>query len=158
MEVITQKHKYHIILSTYGGTDLANNRYGFRYDLSKFFNQLPNLKQGQRIKLAGYYFHFGSSVGSIDTLNVELLGFTQDKNRSFYSVNRPSNTIMTIGNNEGTNSFNVYREDPHEVEGVFDNSYQVEVYFIDAAGNYINWSPSTNDYQLNLILEWESKL
>lgn len=142
-----------LILNDLGGAKSTASPYDVEYNLSNFFTQFPKRGNNATYRLGLKYLHFDSAIGGVDTLNVRVVGFSQNKNRIYFANNYTSDIIATVGAHIGGTSFNYDAEQVHLVEGFFASQSLVRINFVDYAGAPIDWAPTTNHFQMVLIVE-----
>ncbi len=152
------EHK--LILNSQAGVVQTTTPFAVRWNIQNFLTQFPSRGALAKYRIGLDYFHFGSAVAGIDTTNIRLVGFVQNKNRTYMGTTEMnSDIIASIGQHEGGTSFNVSPNPPKLVEGFFTSDGNITAQFVDDLGAPIDWAPSTNSFQMNLlvIIEYDSE-
>lgn len=155
MPRVIKQHK--LILNNDGGIENSQAPYDVEYNLNDFLSQFPRTAvAGAKYRVGVDFLHFSNNI-NVDTLNVRLNGFVQNKNRTYFGTARiNSDIIATFGKHEGTQSFNVNPNPPKMIEGYFSSSSNVKVNFLNDLGTAIQWNATGNEtFQLNLLVEIE---
>jgi hypothetical protein len=152
------EHK--LIFNSQSGTVQTATPFGVSWNIQNFLTQFPRAGALAKYRVGLDYFHFDNAVAGVDTINIRLIGFVQNKNRTFMGTQEyNSDIIASMGQHEGTTTFNVNPNPPKLVEGSFTSNGNITVQFIGQDGAPINWAPSTNSFQMNLdvIIEYDSE-
>jgi hypothetical protein len=154
--------EHRLILNSQAGVKDTASPYGVRWNLQNFFTQFPRQGAGTKYKLGVDFFHFGTAINNANkVVNIVMDGFVQNKNRTYLgTLETNSNIIASIIHDYDSTGhvgghFTFDRDFAKMSAGFFSSNGNVKVWFVDDSGAVIDWSSTTNNFQLNLIIEAE---